>query len=141
MREVAFASHAADLMRVRVPVFVEEQGVPIGIEADDRDAVALHVLATGDGVPVGTGRLDAEHGKIGRVAILASWRSRGVGQSVMQQLHRLARRQGLRAVWCNAQASAVPFYEKLGYRCVGEPFEEAGIPHREMHADLRALAS
>jgi hypothetical protein len=32
----------------------------------------------------------------------------------------------------HAQASAVPFYERLGWRAVGAPFEEAGIAHRAM---------
>ena len=32
----------------------------------------------------------------------------------------------------NAQTSALPFYQGLGFRPVGEIFMEAGIPHRRM---------
>ncbi|MET0293320.1 MAG: GNAT family N-acetyltransferase [Steroidobacteraceae bacterium] len=141
IREVGYASHTRELMQVRVAVFVEEQGVPLDIEADDRDAHCLHLLATREGVPVGTGRLDVERRKIGRVAIARELRSKGLGRDLMRNLHRLARRSGLDDVWCNAQQSAVPFYERLGYRAEGAPFEEAGIPHRRMQAELAVLAS
>lgn len=37
---------------------------------------------------------------------------------------------GAERVWCNARLSAAPFYEKLGFRPVGEPFEVPSIgPH------------
>ncbi len=137
---MSFATHGDALLAVRLPVFVEEQGVPREIEADDRDAHCLHVLATAAGTPVATGRLDVASGKVGRVAVLAGWRGRGVGAAVMRQLHRLARGHGLTHVWCHAQRSAVPFYERLGYRAEGGEFEEAGIPHRAMHAVLAELS-
>jgi predicted GNAT family N-acyltransferase len=141
IRAVDFQSRRAELMQVRVAVFVDEQGVPPSIEADDRDAHCVHLLATRSGAPVGTGRLDVEHHKIGRVAVARGERTRGLGRDLMLSLHRLARSHGLTEVWCNAQQPAVPFYERLGYRATGEPFEEAGIPHRRMQADLRMLAS
>jgi predicted GNAT family N-acyltransferase len=146
LRAVSFATHAAALLAVRIAVFVEEQGVPREVEADERDAEALHVLATAGGVPVATGRLDVHGGgpgagKVGRVAVLKSWRGRGAGTAVMRQLHRFARHENLAQVWCHAQRSAVPFYERLGYRAEGNEFEEAGIAHRRMRATLAVLAS
>jgi predicted GNAT family N-acyltransferase len=36
----------------------------------------------------------------------------------------------------HARATAVPFYLRLGYTVVGEPFEEVGIPHRGMEKAL-----
>jgi predicted GNAT family N-acyltransferase len=32
----------------------------------------------------------------------------------------------------HAQVPVIEFYEKLGFRCVGAVFDEAGIPHRKM---------
>ena len=37
----------------------------------------------------------------------------------------------------NAQSHAIPFYERHGYRVVGDPFDEAGIPHVAMERALR----
>ena len=41
----------------------------------------------------------------------------------------------------HARDTAVPFYEKLGYLCCGEPFEEVGIAHIKMQKQLSPLDS
>lgn len=137
---------AADFQRdydairgVRFAVFVDEQRIDPDIEMDDRDAQCEHVLAWDErGEAVGTGRIDfGAGGKVGRVAVLARARRTGVGTVLMETLHELARsRGGIAAVWCNAQLSAVPFYLGLGYRIVGDRFEEAGIDHVRMEREL-----
>jgi predicted GNAT family N-acyltransferase len=133
-----FQRDYAAIRRVRFAVFVDEQRIDASLEMDDRDAHCEHVLAwDARGEPVGTGRIDfAASGKVGRVAVLASARGTGVGTALMEKLHDLARPRGIAAVWCNAQVSAVPFYLRLGYRMVGERFEEAGIEHVRMEREL-----
>ena len=133
IRTADFGADYTDIRRIRIEVFVEEQGVPEALELDDRDAGCTHVLAFDDtGEAVGTGRIDVD-GKVGRVAVTAAVRGTGVGRAMMELLHRVARGRGLSEVWCHAQISAVPFYERLGYVAVGERFFEAGIEHVEMH--------
>lgn len=118
-------------------MFVDEQRVPAEIELDERDPVSIHVVASRDGEPIGTGRIDlGAGGKIGRVAVLGPYRGSGAGAALMATLHSVARTAGLRSVWCNAQVSALGFYERLGYRVAGEPFLEAGIEHRRMERSL-----
>jgi predicted GNAT family N-acyltransferase len=133
-----FARDYAAIRRVRFAVFVDEQRIAPDLEMDDRDAHCEHVLARDErGEAVGTGRIDvAAGGKIGRVAVLASARGNGVGTGLMDKLHDLARSRGVGAVWCHAQVSAAPFYLGLGYRIVGEVFEEAGIDHVRMEREL-----
>ncbi len=130
---VDYAAHQQQIHRIRDRVFIQEQAVPADLERDDRDALCLHVLAYADGQAVGTGRIDLQRaGKIGRVAVLADARTLGVGRVVMEALHRCAADAGLAQVRLSAQQSAVPFYHKLGYTAVGEPFVEAGIVHLAM---------
>ena|SRR5688572_5045645 len=132
IRTADFGTDYADIRRIRIEVFVEEQGVPEELELDERDIACTHVLAVdADGEAVGTGRIDLD-GKIGRVAVRAAARGTGVGRAMMDVLHRLARERGLTEVWCHAQISAAPFYERLGYARLGERFFEAGIEHVEM---------
>jgi hypothetical protein len=128
----------AAIRAVRFAVFVDEQRIDPDLEMDDRDPHCAHVLARdARGEAVGTGRIDfAAGGKVGRVAVLASARGTGVGTALMEKLHALALARGVASVWCNAQVSAVPFYCGLGYRIVGERFEEAGIDHVRMERDL-----
>ena len=75
---------------VRETVFVDEQGVPIELEMDDRDPFCADVLAYCDHHPAGTARLDIDHpkkpGKIGRLAILKPFRRRGLGRLIMQEI-------------------------------------------------------
>ena len=138
IERATFESHHADIRHVRLAVFVDEQSVPLELELDDRDPLCVHLVAYDDsGAPVGTGRLDVDYGgKIGRVAVLGRARRRGVGTALMSRLHELAASAGLGSVWCNAQISALAFYEELGYRSVGERFDEAGIEHVRMERGL-----
>ena len=125
---------------VREQVFVVEQGVPADMEYDEFDPWSLHVLARGpDGQAIGTGRLLPD-GHIGRLAVLADWRSRGVGRALMCRLTDIARQRGFAELKLNAQVSAAGFYERLGYRAEGEVFMEAGIPHLAMVRKLPAVA-
>lgn len=76
-------------------------------------------------------------GKIGRVAVIASRRRQGVGNAIMAFIHGVAKDNALTSVWRNAQESAVPFYNRLGYRITSTgPFNEAGIPHVRMELTL-----
>jgi predicted GNAT family N-acyltransferase len=130
LRIVPWASARDALMVVRTSVFVEEQGVPAALEEDDRDPSCLHLLAVRDGKPVGVARLDlAQRGKLGRVSVLRALRGQGIGHAMMRALHAMAAAHGLHELWCHAQLSAVPFYERLGYRRAGGEFLEAGIAH------------
>ena len=132
VRTADFSVDYAEIRRIRVEVFVEEQGVPEELELDDRDAACTHVLAFDDaGAAVGTGRIDVD-GKIGRVAVTRVARRTGVGLAMMELLHQVARERSDAEVWCHAQISALPFYERLGYTQLGEVFLEAGIEHVEM---------
>ena len=129
----------ADLCALREGVFVREQNVPLEMEVDEDDPRSTHVLARGpDQKPVGTGRLTAD-GKIGRMAVLPEWRRSGVGASILRLLLEQARARGLREVQLHAQADATGFYLKHGFESDGEEFEEAGIPHRLMRAQLDPL--
>ena len=125
-----------DLLDVREGVFVLEQHVPREMEIDDDDPRSVHVLARAqDGTPIGSGRL-TQGGRIGRVAVLRTWRGRGVGTMLLQTLLDQARARRLTTISIHAQRDAVPFWLRHGFASVGEEFEEAGIPHIMMQRPL-----
>jgi predicted GNAT family N-acyltransferase/gamma-glutamylcyclotransferase (GGCT)/AIG2-like uncharacterized protein YtfP len=119
---------------IRMRVFVKEQGVPAEIELDRDDKRAIHFLATIAGRAVGTGRVVMRHGgaKIGRMAVLKSYRRKGVGRALLKRAIVNARNLGAEKIYLHAQVPVIGFYEKMGFRCVGRVFDEAGIPHRKM---------
>jgi predicted GNAT family N-acyltransferase len=121
---------------VRYDVFVIEQKVPVELEWDEMDAASLHaVLYDEDGKAVGTGRLLPD-GHIGRMAVRAEARGRGIGGILLRALMAEAKKRGDRAVVLNAQTQAEPFYRRFGFARAGEEFMEAGIPHIEMRHDF-----
>lgn len=136
---VEFADYQADhaaLREVRDVVFLAEQKVPPEIEADELDVTSRHVLARDDqGRPIGTARL-APTRRIGRMAVLAEWRGRGVGAAMLQALLDLARDLRYGEVELHAQVDAIGFYERFGFEPIGEEFTEAGIRHRMMRLAL-----
>jgi len=120
------------LHQVRRAVFVIEQGIPEHLEWDGRDDICRHVLArNAQRQPIGTGRIDSL-GRIGRMAVLASWRSCGVGRDLLSALLALAASQGFSRVVVHAQCSVAGFYRKAGFLEQGRPFDEAGIEHQLM---------
>ncbi len=122
---------------IRETVFIHEQGVPVELEWDGLDSACAHVLAWNNrGEAIGTARMQ-QNGTIGRMAVLKDWRGRGVGRALLQTLLDLATRRGLPRVTLSAQTHALGFYERAGFDVVGEPFIDAGIPHRKMVKELK----
>lgn len=138
VQPVDYAQAAAELHALRDAVFADEQGVPRELERDALDPDCLHVLARdAQGRAIGTGRLTPQH-RIGRMAVARAWRSRGVGQAMLEALTGLARERGWRALSLHAQAGAIAFYARNGYLPTGPRFVEAGIEHQAMHRALGA---
>ena len=125
-----------EAQRIRLAVFVEEQGVPPELEMDEMDERCLHALAFQDDAAVGTGRLLPD-GHIGRMAVLAAWRGRGIGGALLQRLIGAARERGDPEVALSAQVHALGFYRAHGFQAQGEVYDEAGIPHQAMRLVLR----
>ena len=138
MIEIAVTEDIVACLRIRETVFTGEQGVSREEDEDGRDPEAIHLLATLDGVVVGTARIliKGEVGKIGRVAVLKGVRRRGIGRDLMMAALVQCRAHGLTGATLGAQTHALAFYEALGFTAVGPEFMDAGIPHREMVAAL-----
>ncbi|HEU0307592.1 MAG TPA: GNAT family N-acetyltransferase [Lysobacter sp.] len=129
---VDYETALPQLRAVREAVFVQEQGVPVELEWDELDPLCHHVIALdAEGKPMGTGRLTPEH-KIGRMAVLADWRGRGVGDALLLALIDKARELGWHDLSLHAQVSAIGFYARHGFLPYGERFVEAGIDHQSM---------
>lgn len=128
----------ADVVAVRVAVFVDEQQIPREEEIDEHDETAIFCAGYVEGTPVAAGRLVLldGYGKIGRMAVLASHRGRGHGAAVLEALERAGAARGTRTFRLSAQLHAAPFYEHAGYARIGDIYDEVGIPHVAMEKTL-----
>ena len=126
--------------RLRMEVFVKEQGVPPEIEMDEFDPVCRHVVALNRlGHAVGTGRLVSDApgvGRIGRMAVARELRGSSVGRRVLDALVEAAQQRGDREAVLHAQVHARNFYTRAGFVPEGEVYQEAGIDHNTMRKTL-----
>jgi predicted GNAT family N-acyltransferase len=124
------------VMPLRLEVFVDEQGVPPDIEQDEYDPVSRHAIAAdAGGAVIGTGRLLPD-GHVGRMAVAAHARGRGVGAAVLAALLAEAARRGSSRAVLHSQVSAEGFYARYGFQRSGGVFMEAGIAHIIMERPL-----
>ena len=132
VRKVSKQEDLEKVFAIRRKVFVEEQKCPPELEWSNEDK-SVHFLATCEGTPCGAARWrKTENGyKLERFAVLKEFRDKGVGlrlvKAVLADIPPDASN-----IYLNAQLSAVGFYEPLGFKPVGERFEEAGITHQQM---------
>ncbi len=74
--------------------------------------------------------------KMRQVAVDEAVQKSGIGRQLVAASEALARRNGFDVMELNARDTAVPFYKKLDYTIVGEPFEEVGIAHVKMMKNM-----
>ncbi|MEM7256120.1 MAG: GNAT family N-acetyltransferase [Pseudomonadota bacterium] len=101
------------------------------MEWDEHEHSSWHCLAKVGTHYAGTGRLQTD-GKITRIAVLPEWRGRGVAARMLEQLLKTAHQNHLHPLYLNAQTTAIALYEKYGFRCVENVFDEGGIAHIKM---------
>ena len=136
VRLVTWREAGSDLLAIRTRVFVHEQGVPLELEQDGHDETCVHALAEdAEGRVIGTGRL-LPHGQIGRMAVVADMRGRGVGSALLRALLEAARAAGMAQVHLHAQLSAREFYQTLGFTVASGVYMEAGIEHVDMRLQI-----
>jgi ElaA protein len=121
-----------ELLRFRQSIFVVEQRSPYP-DLDGLDHGAWHLLARAEGGLAGCLRLIPRPLRIGRVAVAATLRRRGLARRLMNQALLFCREHysGLPAA-LTAQTYLVSFYRSFGFEPTGEPFDDFGLTHVDM---------
>ncbi|XJS11352.1 GNAT family N-acetyltransferase [Aerococcaceae bacterium WGS1372] len=133
-----------DALQIRRKVFIEEQSVSPELEIDGLDSQLIHVIAyNSNHEAVATARImlkeDNTLAKLQRVAVLKEYRGQHVGYQLMQEIERWSRASHfpIKHLILSAQDTAIPFYEKLGYKITSpEGYLDANIPHHDMAKNL-----
>lgn len=79
---------------------------------------------------------DDETARIKSVAIDEELRGKGLGKYLMDYVEDIARKKGYKKVNLMGRVSVQVFYEKLGYKTIGQPFDYHTIPHVDMTKSL-----
>lgn len=120
---------------------------PLGMEFTEqelaRDQSAIHFVARHDDTVIGCviGQPIMDCVKIRQMVVAEAFRGQGVGVQLLQALEQFFMRQKVFHAMMHARLEAVPFYEKQGYQCEGEIFQEVGIPHQRLGKDLVSVTA
>ncbi len=114
---------------------------PRGSEKDKTEDIAYPIMVCEvDGIPIGVGRVhlnSEDEAQIRSMAVEPEWQKKGIGTIIMNELEKIARNKGAKYIVLNARDTAIPFYEKHGYRLVEKTITLFGtIPHHIMRKDF-----
>lgn len=123
-----------DALQIRLDVFITEQNVPQSLEYDDMDDKATHWVGYIDGEPAVTARTLPEKDSIHiqRVATVKEFRKRGYAKELLETI---LKSDPTKRYYLGAQVTAIPFYEKLGFKVISDVYMDAGIEHRDMELE------
>ena len=141
LREARDDAERRAALALRHAVFVEEQGVPVELEVDEHDDVALHLVALDGDRIVGACRIvmgspPARRAKFGRLVVASDARGTGIGSALLAEAERRARAASAEQMVLDAQTAAMGLYERAGYTARGDVFLDAGIEHMTMEKPL-----
>ncbi|QQS35206.1 MAG: GNAT family N-acetyltransferase [Ignavibacteriales bacterium] len=114
---------------------------PRGSEKDPIEDIAYPIMVCEvDGIPIGVGRVhfnSDDEAQIRSMAVEPEWQKKGIGSIIINELEKIAIDKGAKYVVLNARDTAIPFYEKHGYRLIEKTITLFGtIPHHIMRKDF-----
>lgn len=129
-----------EILPLRQQVLIEGTDRESPYFAGDFDDGTRHIGVFLDGRCLGCATLvRSEHDdkpawQLRGMATVPELQHRGIGRMLLKFAEEeVVLTSGLRVIWCNARIPAVPFYRKMGWTTVSEPFTIEGVgPHRVM---------
>jgi predicted GNAT family N-acyltransferase len=103
----------------------EKEDILIGA-FDDDDMLACCLMT----------KVDNKCLRLRQMAVQNNLQGKGIGASMMHFAEIVARDKGYKKLIMHARVTAMGFYEKLGYKSVGDEFIEVTIPHYVMEKAL-----
>ena len=127
------------MLRLREEILRKPLGLGFTAEDLEPDKKDILIGAFDDGRMLGCCILRDEGNRtirLRQMAVKNNQQGKGIGQQIMRFAETLARDIGYRVLSMHARDTAIGFYEKQGFRVVGEGFMEVTIPHHKMEKML-----
>jgi putative N-acetyltransferase (TIGR04045 family) len=133
-----------EYFRLRQEVFVEEQKIFSETDIDEYDKEAIHIVAIerSTGKIVGGVRCYRKEGDTwfgSRLSANPSYRNGKVGSNLVRFAVKTVKSRGCKKFLAYIQPQNVRFFERLGWKMIGEPVIYHGFPHQLMEADLDSV--
>ena len=112
---------------LRIPIGLSLKNEDLSMDAED----VIFIAKNADEVMgcLMLHRLDATTIKFRQMAVYDAWQGTGIGRLLMEAAEKYAFEQGYSKVSLHARKIVSGFYQRLGYICIGNEFEEVGISH------------
>jgi GNAT superfamily N-acetyltransferase len=129
----------AQMVELRSEVLRKPLGLDFTEEELDKDKDEILIAAFDEDEMLGccvlckTEKVDL---RLRQMAVKDEIQGTGIGASIIGFAENLARDKGYHKIIMHARDSAIGFYEKLGYKVIGEPFTEVNLPHHLMEKEL-----
>ncbi len=127
------------MIRLRDEILRKPLGLNFTNDELEDEKNNLHIAAYEDDQMLGCCMLVEEEPdtvRLRQMAVINDLQGKGIGRALMQFAENLARDRGYKIITMHARKNALGFYEKMGYRKVGEEFNEITIPHYVMEKEL-----
>lgn len=79
---------------------------------------------------------DALSARLRKFATLTEFQGKGVGTHLLNHIVQLLKKQGTKYFWFDARASAINFYQRLGFQVSGSVFYKNEVAYYKMHINL-----
>jgi predicted GNAT family N-acyltransferase len=126
-------------LHIRDMVLRKPLGMSIYNDNLKADEIDTHIAAILNDEIVGTlilNKLSSIEIKMRQVAVNHAMKGEGIGAKMVAFSEEVSKKMGYSKMILHARKVVVLFYQKQGYRTLGEEFLEVGIPHFKMEKDL-----
>lgn len=117
---------------------------PLGLNLFDedlnQDIIDIHIGACNEEILIGVILLtpiDKITIKMRQVAVDDEYQGQGIGSGLVSFCEKYAYENGYKIITMHARKNVIGFYNKLGYKTVGEEFTEVSLPHFKMIKSLQ----
>lgn len=127
-----------DIIKIRTRVFIFEQKInEDDIDEFDIDAYHMYMYSDNGEITAYCRILNPEtaykEASIGRVLVESGYRRKGLGKEIMEEAVKFVFEElGYSEIKISAQEYVEKLYETIGFKRVGEVYDEVGIPHIKM---------
>lgn len=134
-----------EILALRDAVIIQGTGRAPGFPGDE-DPATRHIGVFDEGACTGCATFmrnrfeERDAWQLRGMASAPERRGEGIGRALLDFAERELPLLGPGVFWCNARASAAPFYEKMGWRVVSDRFMKPGVgPHFRMVKELEQV--
>jgi N-acetylglutamate synthase-like GNAT family acetyltransferase len=127
------------MLELRVTTLLEPIGVPAHYIDREHEKTDFLIGAFENGDMIGCCVLTPRNDgivQLRQMAVRTDYQRRKMGVAIIAFAERLAKDKGFSTLMMHARDAVIGFYEKCGYRIVGEPFFEVGVGHYKMQKEL-----